>query len=72
MHHRSDRIEERVYKSAWHLLIGLVGVYELGNSRTKAGKFLACGLIAFHIDAAICDALDVPTAAQRLLRKLLT
>jgi hypothetical protein len=31
---------------------------------------LACGLIAFHADAAIFDALDKPTTPQRLLQKL--
>ena len=65
-----DRIEERAYKSVWHLLIALVGVYEIRNHRTRLSKVLACGLIAFHADAAICDALDVPTTLQRLLRRL--
>jgi hypothetical protein len=32
---------------------------------------LAVGLIAFHVDACIADAMDVPTTAQRLLRNLL-
>lgn len=64
------RIEERIYKSAWHALIALVGLYELRNHKTKISKVLACGLIAFHADAAVCDALDVPTFAQRTLRKL--
>ena len=64
------RIEERVYKSAWHALIVLVGVYELRNHKTKLSKILACGLIAFHADAAICDFIDKPTVAQRILRKL--
>ena len=58
---------ERVYKSAWHLLIAAVGVYELRNHKTKLSKVLACGLIAFHADAAICDALNIPTTPQRIL-----
>ncbi len=62
-----DRIEERLYKSLWHLLIAGVGIYELRNHKTKTSKFLACGLIAFHIDAAISDALDTPTLARRIL-----
>lgn len=65
-----DCVEERVYKSAWHVLISLVGVYELRNHKTTLSKILACGLIAFHADAAISDALGVPTTAQRALRKL--
>jgi hypothetical protein len=65
-----DRIEERAYKSAWHLLIAGVGVYELRNHKTKLSKVLALGLIAFHTDAALCDALGIPTTPQRMLRKL--
>ena len=66
----NDRVEERVYKSAWHVLISLVGVYELRNHKTTLSKVLACGLIAFHVDAAISDALGIPTTAQRFLRRL--
>ena len=65
-----NRIEERVYKSAWHMLIAAVGFYELRNHRTTLSKVLSLGLIAFHTDAAICDWCDRPTIAQRLLRKL--
>ena len=61
---------ERTYKSLWHLLIAAIGIYELRNHKTKASKVLACGLIAFHTDAAVCDALDIPTTPQRLLRRL--
>lgn len=64
-----DCIEERVYKSLWHLLIAGVGIYELRNHRTKLSKVLACGLIAFHADAAVCDLLDEPTLAQRAFRR---
>ena len=64
------RVEERVYKSAWHLLIAAVGFYELKNHKSTTSKVLAFGLIAFHLDACICDALDRPTTAQRLLRRL--
>jgi hypothetical protein len=66
-----ERVAERVYKSLWHTLIAAVGFYELRNHKTKVSKVLACGLIAFHIDAAIADALDQPTTAQRLLHKLI-
>lgn len=62
---------ERVYKSAWHAMIALVGVYELvRNRRTVMSRVLAVGLIAFHVDAAICDGLGIPTTAQRALSKL--
>jgi hypothetical protein len=64
------RNEERVYKALWHLLIAGVGVYELRNHRTKLSKVLAVGLIAFHVDAGLCDALDIPTSPQRWLRRL--
>ena len=63
---------ERIYKSAWHLLIATVGVYELRNHKTKLSKVLACGLIAFHADAAICDALNVPTTPQRLIARTIS
>jgi hypothetical protein len=39
------RIEERVYKSAWHALIFMVGVYEYRTQRTKLAKVLAAGCI---------------------------
>jgi hypothetical protein len=66
-----ERVAERVYKSLWHALIAAVGFYELRNHKTKVSKVLACGLIAFHIDAAIADALDQPTTAQRILHSLI-
>jgi hypothetical protein len=62
---------ERLYKSTWHTLIAAVGFYELRNHKTKISKVLAVGLIAFHMDAAIADALDAPTTAQRLLRSFI-
>ena len=63
---------ERAYKSAWHLLIAAVGVYELRNHKTKLSKVLACGLIAFHADAAVCDLLDIPTTPQRLIARTIS
>jgi len=62
---------ERVYKSLWHLAIAFVGVYELRNHRTRLSKVLACGLIAFHADAALCDAANVPTTPQRFIKRLM-
>ena len=52
-----DCIEERIYKSLWHLLIAGVGVYELRNHRTKLSKVLACGLIAFTAGCASIPAI---------------
>ena len=66
----NHNFEERFYKSLWHAAIALVGVYELRNHKTTASKILACGLIAFHVDAAIADAYDVPTTPQKLLMGL--
>jgi hypothetical protein len=65
----TDEQTERAYKSSWHLMIAMVGIYELRNHRTTLSKVLACGLIAFHADAAICDAMGIPTTLQRLLRR---
>jgi len=67
MGHKGDRIEERVYKSLWHVFIAVVGIYELRNHKTRTSKVLACGLIAFHVDAAISDALDEPPLTRRIL-----
>jgi len=62
---------ERAYKALWHLAIAGVGLYELRNHRTALSKILACGLIAFHADAAVCDAIDIPTTPQRFIRRIL-
>ena len=67
----TEQAIEKVYKAAWHALIAAMGFYELRNHKTKMSKVLAVGLIAFHVDACISDAMDVPTTAQRLLRNLL-
>jgi len=64
---RNDRVEERVYKSLWHILIAGVGVYELRNHKTKFSKVLATGLIAFHVDGAISDIMDTKPLSQRVL-----
>ena len=62
--------EEKVLKSLWHFMIAGVGCFELRSGRSKLSKVLSVGLIAFHVDAGVCDALDVPTTLQRLLRRL--
>jgi hypothetical protein len=62
-----DRVEEKVYKSLWHILIAGVGLYELRTHKTKLAKILACGLIAFHIDGAIADLADSKPLSRRVL-----
>lgn len=62
-----DRIEEKIYKSAWHILIAAVGFYELRNHKTKLSKILACGLIAFHMDGAFADIMDTKPLSRRVL-----
>jgi hypothetical protein len=64
-----DRIEERVYKSGWHLALMAVGIYEFRTHRTKLAKILAAGMIAFHADACIADALDAKPLSRVLLEK---
>ena len=67
---KGDRIEERVYKSLWHVMIAGVGIYELKHQKSLFSKILATGLIAFHVDAAIADALDIPPLARRILESV--
>ena len=62
---------EKLYKSIWHAAIALVGVYEYRVHRTWLSKFLSVGLIAFHVDAAVCDYLDLPTTPQRFIKRML-
>lgn len=62
-----DRIEERVYKSLWHVLIAGIGVYELRNHKTKLSKVLAVGLIAFHVDGALADITDAKPLSRQIL-----
>ncbi len=71
-----DRVDERAVKSLWHVMIATVGVYELCDPKPKNKWIrglrtgLACGLIAFHVDAAWHDALDQETLFRRLLRRI--
>jgi hypothetical protein len=62
--------EEKLLKALWHAAIATVGLFELEHSRTVLSKVLSTGLIAFHLDAAINDALDRPTTLQALLNSL--
>jgi len=62
--------KEKILKSLWHLAIAGVGVYEWRQSKSTLSKVLSAGLIAFHADAAICDALDRPTTLQRFIKKI--
>ena len=62
---------EKLYKSGWHAMIAGVGVYEYRVHRTLLSKFLSVCLVAFHVDAAVCDYLDIPTTPQRFIKNLL-
>jgi len=53
--------------SLWHLGLMLIGIAEFKVHRTKLGKTLAVGMILFHADAAIGDALDMPKCLSRFL-----
>lgn len=70
MEKRHDRVEERVYKSLWHVGIAAVGLYELRHHKSLFSRILSVGLIAFHVDAAIADALDEPPLSRRILNHL--
>jgi hypothetical protein len=64
-------IPERVYMSLWHTGLVALGLYEYRRThRTRLGKALALGMIAFHVDAAIADALDTPCLTRRILEKV--
>jgi len=64
------RKKEVIAKSLWHAAIAGVGLHELRNNKSTLGKVLSVGLIAFHIDAAICDMQDKPTKLQRILHRM--
>jgi len=64
-------IPERVYMSLWHCGLAALGLYEFRRThRSMLGKVLAGGMIAFHVDAAIADAFDMPCLTRRILEKL--
>ena len=48
-------------------MIAAVGVFELHHHKSKLSKALSCGLIAFHIDAAVSDVLDKAPMSKRIL-----
>jgi hypothetical protein len=63
--------EERIYMSLWHVGLAMLGWYEFRRTQhTTIGKVLALGMVAFHVDAAIADAVDVPCLTRRILEKL--
>ena len=68
---QKERLHERGLKSAWHAAIAAVGAYEYRHSKGWLAKTLAIGLIAFHIDAAFCDAIGKPTTLQRMLNGMI-
>jgi hypothetical protein len=53
--------------SLWHVALMAIGIYEFRTHRSKLAKVLAAGMIAFHADAAISDALDTPKCLSRYL-----
>jgi hypothetical protein len=64
-------IPERVYTCVWHIGLAALGLYEYRRThRTVLGKVLALGMTAFHVDAAISDALDTPCLTRQMLEKL--
>ena len=60
-------LAERMYCSAWHLLIVGVGLYEFKNHKSWLSKVLSVGLIAFHTDGAIADLLDRKPVSRQVL-----
>lgn len=60
---------ERTYMSLWHLALMTIGVYEFSTHKNRVAKFLACGMILFHADATIADALDRKSLSRILLEK---
>jgi hypothetical protein len=62
---------EKLYKSGWHAMIAMVGLYEYKTHKSLLSKILAIGLIAFHTDAAVCDYLGIPTTPQRSIKRML-
>ena len=60
-------VAERTYMSLWHVALMAIGIYEFSTHKSKLAKVLAAGMIAFHADAAISDALDTPKCLSRYL-----
>jgi hypothetical protein len=60
-----DTVHERIYKSLWHVALVAIGLYEFRTHKTKVAKALSAGMIAFHVDAAISDALDLDKCLSR-------
>ena len=66
-HDSHDLPAERIYKSLWHVALFCIGLYEYRSHKTKLAKGLAVGMMAFHADAAISDALDTKCLSRRIL-----
>jgi hypothetical protein len=60
-------VAERTYMSLWHLALMGIGIYEFKVHKSRLAKILAVGMIAFHADAAISDAIDSPMCLSRWL-----
>jgi hypothetical protein len=66
----TDRTEERVYKSLWHGALFVIGIYEFRTHRTRLAKLLAAGMILFHLDAMVTDALNCKPVSRQILEKI--
>jgi hypothetical protein len=58
-------VAERIYKSLWHLALVGVGIYEYNTHKSRLAKALSLGIIAFHVDAVITDALGLEHCLSR-------
>lgn len=63
----SRPVAERTYMSLWHLALMGIGIYEYKVHKSRLSKVLAVGMILFHADAAISDAIDAPMCLSRYL-----
>jgi hypothetical protein len=59
-----------MYKAGWHLMLCVIGIYEFRTHRTRLAKVLAAGMILFHIDAFVTDALNTKPISRQILEKI--
>jgi len=69
---RPRPIPERTYMSLWHLGLLGIGIFEYKTHKSRLAKILAGGMILFHADAAISDALDTDKCLSRFLLEKIT
>jgi hypothetical protein len=60
-------VHERTYMSLWHVGLMGIGIFEYKTHKSFLAKILAGGMILFHADAAISDALDTDKCLSRFL-----